>query len=131
VLFGNDYKMAESGYRQKGQTRIESIKWKLDQILCTLFVKRKSVMKVKVTGVLQIDRKVQRNDIKNNGPLGYRNDACTADTVTPNIKNVKVLIFPILHEASLLSPACPSDQNDTRKISMERWSTIMTVKQKY
>jgi hypothetical protein len=40
--------------------------------------------------------------------------------VTPNIKNVKVIVFTVLHEASLLSPACPSDQNDTRKISVER-----------
>ena len=39
VLFGNDYKMTESGNRQKGQTRIESIERKMDQILCTLFVK--------------------------------------------------------------------------------------------
>ena len=126
MLFGNDYRMTESGYRQKGQTRIESTEWKLDQILCTLFVKKKSVLKVKVTIVLQIDRKVQSNDIKNSGPLDYHNDAWTAETVTPNIKNVKLLIFTVLHEASLLSSACPSDQNDTRKISVERWSTIMT-----
>lgn len=125
MLFGNDYKMTESGHRQKGQTRIESIEWKLNQILCTLFVKRKRVSKVKVTTVLQIDRKVQNNDIKNSGPFGYRNDTWTADTVTPNIEYVKVLIFTVFHEASLLSPACPSDQNDTRKINMERWSTIM------
>jgi hypothetical protein len=63
---------------------------------------------------------------KNSEPFGYHNDAWTADTVTPNIKNVKVLIIPFLHEASLLSPACPSGQNDTRKISMERWSAVMT-----
>jgi len=51
-----------------------------------IICKRKSVLKVKVTTVLQIDRKVQSNDIKSSGPLGYRNDAWTADTVTPNIK---------------------------------------------
>jgi len=53
-----------------GQTRIESMEWKLDQILCTLFVKRKSVLKVKVTTVLQIDRKVQSNDIKKQWAVG-------------------------------------------------------------
>ena len=52
-----------------------------------IICKRKSVLKVKVTTVLQIDRKVQSNDIKSSGPLGYHNDdAWTADTVTPNIK---------------------------------------------
>jgi hypothetical protein len=54
--------------------------------LCTLFVKRKSVLKVKVTTLLQIERKVHSNDIKNSGPLGYHHDAWTTDTVTPNIK---------------------------------------------
>lgn len=126
MSFGNDYMMTESGCRQKGQIRMKSIEWKLDQILCTLFVKRKCVLKVKVATVLQIHSKMQSNDVKNSGPLVYHNDAWTADTVTTKIKNVKVLLFPVLPEASLLSPACPSDQNDTKKINVECWGTVMT-----
>jgi hypothetical protein len=86
MLFGNDYKMTRSGYRQKGQTRIKTTEWKLDKILCIFCVKRKRGLKVKVTSVLQIQSKVQSNGGKNSVPLGYHNDAYTAGTLTPNIK---------------------------------------------